>query len=528
MGLVTIYDTTLRDGSQGEGVSFSLEDKIKITSVLDGLGVDYIEGGWPGSNPKDEEFFDQVKKIKLRNAKIVAFSSTRRPGVKVDNDLNIKKLLNSGVEIATIFAKSWDFHVKEALGISLEENLDLIYDTINFLKKHGLIVFFDAEHFFDGYNNNPGYAIKTLHTAVEAGADMLVLCDTNGGQLPSKISKVTIEVSDRVSSPLGIHAHNDGGLAVANSLVAFEKGASQIQGTIGGLGERAGNADLCSVIPALKIKYGLKLNNINLTKLTSTYYNVMEVANLIPDSSKPYVGKSAFTHKGGIHVSALRKNTATYEHISPETIGNTRRVLVSELSGKSNLQYKLKELGFNLNYFNKEKLGHLTKVIKNLEHKGYQFEGAEASFKLLVYRDYIQYKEFFKVKDFKIISHNNGGDTISEAVIKLKIKEEKVHIAAEGDGPVNALDNALRKALERFFPEIKEMKLIDYKVRVLNGNEGTAAKVRVLIETKNKKESWTTIGVSTNIIQASWKAMIDSIEYGLLKFSESDLVENIN
>ncbi len=516
MGLVKIYDTTLRDGSQGEGVSFTLEDKLKITKKLDEFGVDYIEGGWPGSNPKDEEYFRRIKDIDLKHARVTAFSSTRRANIAVEDDPNIQCLVECGTDIVTIFAKSWDFHVTDALEVSLEENLAMIYDTIKYLKDKGKTVFFDAEHFFDGYDHNAGYAMKTVDKAIKAGAEVVILCDTNGGKLTSRLSTVCKEVSNSFDIPLGIHAHNDGGVAVANSLAAFEKGVVQIQGTIGGLGERCGNADLCSIIPALKLKYDYELENIDLKKLRSTYYYVMEIANLIPENKKPYVGKSAFTHKGGIHVSALRKNPLTYEHIAPDSVGNKRRVLVSELAGKSNLQYKMSELGFDLNEFDKKTLTEITNTIKGLENEGYKFEAAEASFSLLIYRRYKNYLPFFRVRDFKIISHNSGSKTNSEAVIKIDVGGENVHTAAEGDGPVNALDFALRKALNDFYPLIPDMKLIDYKVRVLNGGDGTAAKVRVFIETSDNKNSWTTVGVSTNIIQASWQALVDSIEYGLL------------
>ena len=525
MGL-TIYDTTLRDGSQGEGISFTLEDKLKIVKRLDKLGIDYIEGGWPGSNPKDEEFFEKVQDLDLKNSKITAFSSTRRPGIKAKNDPNINKLVNSGVDIVTIFAKSWDFHVTEALEISLEENLEMIYDTVSYLKEHDLTVFFDGEHYFDGYKSNPEYAVKTLKTAEAAGADLHIPCDTNGGLLPDEIETIFTETKKEVDIPLGIHTHNDGGLALANTMEGYKKGAVQIQGTIGGMGERCGNVDLCYVIPTLKLKYNEnRLSHINLDKLTSTYFFVMETANLIPDNRKPYVGKSAFTHKGGIHVSALQKNPATYEHIEPESVGNKRRVLVSELAGKSNFRYKLEELGFDLSNFDRDKLGHLSETIKKLENEGYQFEGAEASLELLIYREFYNLKPFFKVHDFKIISHNSTGEeTNSEAMIKIEFDGNRVHTAAEGDGPVDALDNGLRKALDDFSPVINQIQLIDYKVRVLSGDDGTAAKVRVLMETANQEESWTTVGVSTNIIQASWQALVDSIEYGLL-MNEVDLKE---
>ncbi len=524
MGLIEIYDSTLRDGSQGEGVSFSLGDKIKITRKLDELGIKYIEGGWPGSNPKDEEFFAGVGELDLKNARIVAFSSTRRPHVKVTEDSNIKKLVEAGVDTVTIFAKSWDLHVIQALEVSLEENLAMIRDTVEYLKDNGLQVFFDAEHFFNGFQNNPGYALQTLKTAEEAGADNLVLCDTNGGLLPSQVTKIMQEVKENTSLPLGIHAHNDSGTAVANSLAAYEMGAVQIQGTIGGLGERCGNANLCSIIPALKLKYGVDIISAKqLKKLKSLYFFVMEVANMIPKNEMPYVGKSAFTHKGGIHVSAIQKNPMTYEHINPEKVGNKRRVLVSELAGKSNLRYKLEELGFDISNFNRERMNYLINKIKILEHKGYQFEGAEASLMLLVYREHEDYQPLFQVEDFKTISHNFGEETDSEAVVKLTVRGEQVHIAAAGDGPVNALDNGFRKALINFYPEINEAKLIDYKVRVLGGNDGTAAKVRVLIESADKERSWTTVGVSTNIIQASWQALVDSIEYWLLTRADNNL-----
>ncbi len=516
MGLVKIYDTTLRDGAQGEGVSFTLEDKLKITRKLDKFGVDYIEGGWPGSNPKDEEYFRRVKNMELEHAQITAFSSTRRPHIDIKEDSNIQALVTSGTQAVTIFAKSWDFHVTDALEVSLEENLAMIYDTVSYLKEKGKKVIFDAEHFFDGYNNNSAYAFKTLSTAVEAGADILVLCDTNGGQLTSRIREVCKNVKNNFSIPFAIHAHNDSGMAVANSLAAYETGAVQIQGTIGGLGERCGNADICSIIPALKLKYNQSLDNIELEKLRSTYYYVMEVANLIPEDNNPYVGKSAFTHKGGIHVSALQKNPLTYEHIEPVLVGNKRRVVVSELAGKSNLRYKMEELGFKLDEFDKDKLAEIITTIKGLENQGYNFEAAEASFSLLIYRRYKDYQSFFRVRDFKIISHNSGDNTNSEAMIKLSVDGQNVHTAAEGDGPVNALDYALRKALDEFYPLINDIKLIDYKVRVLNGGDGTAAKVRVFIETADNEKSWTTVGVSTNIIQASWQALVDSIEYGLL------------
>ena len=516
MGL-TLYDTTLRDGSQGEGISLSLDDKLRITRQLDHFGIDFIEGGWPGSNPKDEDYFREVKNMDLEHAKITAFSSTRRADIKAEEDPNIIKLLNAGIDYVTIFAKSWDLHVADALQVSLAENIEMIKDTISFLKSKGLNVIYDAEHFFDGYVSNPEYALKTLKAAADAGAEILVLCDTNGGILPTQLTKIIREVKNNFETPLGIHAHNDSSVAVANSLAAYEEGIVQIQGTVGGLGERCGNADLCSVIPALQLKYKEKVvTDEQLKQLKPLYFFVTETANLIPRNNKPYVGKSAFTHKGGIHVSAVRKNPHTYEHIEPNLVGNERRVLVSELAGKSNLRYKLKEIGFDLNDFSDQMIKKLIKRVKALENEGYQFEGAEASLILLAFREFKDYESFFEIDDFRTNSVNRDNETYSEAVVKMKVSGEKVHIAAEGDGPVNALDNCFRKALISFYPEITETKLIDYKVRVLNGNDGTAAKVRVLIETADLEKSWTTVGVSTNIIQASWDALLDSIEYWLL------------
>ncbi|MGY4687518.1 citramalate synthase [Petrotoga sp. DB-2] len=510
-----LFDTTLRDGTQGENVSLTVEDKLKIAKKLDEYGIDYIEGGWPGSNPKDEEFFKKVQRMSFKNSEIIAFSSTKRYGIKAEDDQNILKLVSSGAKIVTIFAKSWDFHVSQALGISLDDNLKLIEDTITFLKRKGIEVFFDAEHFFDGFNHNQQYALKTLEVAQNSGASIVVLCDTNGGQTPSKIKEAIEVVKERIKIPLGIHAHNDSGLAVANSLTALQEGVEQIQGTVGGLGERCGNADLCIIIPNLKFKYGFRLPKINVEKTTSLYNYVFEVANLTPDNRIPYVGRSAFTHKGGVHVSAILKNPLTYEHISPEWVGNTRRILVSELSGKSNLKSKLEELGFDITQFSEEQFKKLTLKIKEYEHDGYQFEGADASLKLLVLREFFDYAPNFQVENFNILHYNFGKGTGTEAVVKLKINDETVHAVAEGDGPVNALDMALRKALEDFFPSLKNMKLIDYKVRVLDSASGTAAKVRVLIETSDTDKTWTTVGVSTNIIQASWKALLDSVEYGL-------------
>ncbi len=515
---VLIYDTTLRDGSQGEGISFSLEDKIQIARKLDYLGIPYIEGGWPGSNPKDLEFFQAMRDYTWENAKLTAFSSTRKAGVKVQEDTNIKAVLESGVKVATIVGKTWDFHVLRALETSLEENLAMVGDTIAFLKGRGLEVIFDAEHFFDGYKNNPDYALQVLEAAAEAGADYLVLCDTNGGTMPWDIGEIISQVHTKINVPLGIHTHNDSGCAVSNSLIAVQKGCVQVQGTINSYGERCGNADLCVIIPNLELKMARHcLPAGKLKNITETAHYIGEIANMPGSNNQPFVGYGAFAHKAGIHVSALLKDSLTYEHINPEVVGNHRRVLVSELSGLSNLQYKAQELDIDMSSFDVE-TRQVIKQIKDLENDGYQFEGADASLELLLRKAYNQYAEFFQLKNLKIIMEKNEDNSIvSEAMIKLTIGEETFHTAAEGDGPVNALDNSLRKALNEVYPEINEMHLTDYKVRVLDGKDATAAKVRVLIESSNQHEKWTTVGVSENIIEASYQAMVDSINYLMMK-----------
>lgn len=520
MTKVTLYDTTLRDGTQGEGMSLSVDDKIKIALRLDKMGFHYIEGGWPGSNPKDIEFFELIKSYKLDNAKIVAFGSTCRPGSKPEEDESIKAILNSGVKTAAIFGKSWDFHVTHALITTLQENLRIIEETVRFLKSKGLEVIYDAEHFFDGYKNNREYALDTIMAAQMAGADIICLCDTNGGSLPMEISTIVADVVKQVNSPIGIHAHNDCELGVANSLMAVQAGAVQVQGTINGYGERCGNANLCSVAANLVLKMKREcISAEKLAGLTELSRYVGELANMNPDPSMPFVGNSAFAHKGGIHVSALLKNPETYEHITPEAVGNVRRVLVSELSGMSNLIYKAEELDLDidLNRTNPETRAVLEQI-KDLEHKGYQFEGAEGSFELLLRKAFNGYREPFNLETLRIILEKREDSEIySEAIIKLRVGDEIVHTAAEGNGPVNAIDNALRKALTVFYPEIREMKLADYKVRVLD-SQGTDSQVRVLIETHDKHgSSWGTVGVSTNIIEASWQALVDSVAYGLLK-----------
>ncbi len=521
--LVYIYDTTLRDGTQAEGISLTVEDKLKITSKIDELGVQYIEGGWPGSNPKDMEYFKRVQELDLKQAKISAFGSTRRAGCKAEDDNNIKALLGAETPVVAIFGKSWDYHVAIALKTTLQENIDMIRDSVHYLKAHGREVIYDAEHFFDGFKANPAYALNTLKAASIAGADWIVLCDTNGGTLPEEIERVISRVQEEIDTPLGIHAHNDGELAVANSLTAVRRGARQVQGSINGFGERCGNANLCSVIPNIQLKMGLSsLDDSSLKRLTEVSRYVSEIANMSPLNSQPFVGASAFAHKGGIHVSAILKDPVTYEHVDPELVGNRRRVLVSELAGSSNVFFKAQEFGLDLTKDN-ESTRRLSSEIKELEHKGYQFEGAEASLELLLRRSSGQKAEFFILESLKILvekrpANGKGEELInSEAMIKLKVGDQVMHTAAEGDGPVNAVDNALRKALEGFYPSLKEMHLVDYKVRVLDGKDGTSAKVRVLIESADSEGTWSTVGLSENIIEASWQALTDSMNYFLLR-----------
>ncbi|WCN37139.1 citramalate synthase [Aneurinibacillus uraniidurans] len=515
---VYMYDTTLRDGTQGEGISLSVDDKLKIARKLDQLGVSYIEGGWPGSNPKDMEFFLRVKELKLKHAKVTAFGSTRRFGVTAEADDNLRMILESGVSAVAIFGKSWDFHVTEALGTTLDENLSMIYDSVRFLKENGLEVIYDAEHFFDGYKHNPDYALATLRQASEAGADWLALCDTNGGSLPHEISEIVGRVCKEFATPVGIHCHNDGELAVANSLAAVGAGARQVQGTINGFGERCGNTNLISIIPNLQLKLGYEcVPPEQLKQLTNTSRYVYEIANINPPNLQPFVGHSAFAHKGGMHVSAILKAAETYEHIRPEDVGNTRRVLVSELSGQSNLLFKAQELNIELDKTKPEGRAIIQKI-KEMEHQGYQYEGAEASFELLLRQGLGNYEDVFTVESFKVLMEKHGGaDSTTEATVKLQVGGQTVHTVAEGNGPVNALDNALRKALEVAFPDISKMYLTDYKVRVLSEQDATASKVRVLVEsTKDGEESWSTVGVSPNVIEASWEALIDSMRYALM------------
>ena len=523
MKSVFLYDTTLRDGTQSEEVSLSVLDKIAIAEKLDEFGIHFIEGGYPGSNPKDKEFFELARKMRWKNSVMCAFGMTRRVGKKVDEDANMKALVAAGTPVITVVGKSWDFHVIEALRTTLEENLHAVKDTVAYLKKNADKVFFDAEHFFDGYAHNPKYAMKVLAAAVDAGADVLVLCDTNGGALPSDISRIVKAVRKATSTAIGIHTHNDGEMAVAGTLAGVESGATQVQGTINGYGERCGNANLVSILPALMLKMGLEvLPKGQLRKLTDLSRYVAEVANVGQWLHAPYVGNAAFAHKGGMHVSAIRRHTKTYEHVEPEAVGNHRRVLISDLSGRSNILSKIQETGlkFNAKDPNTEKI---LDEIKELEHKGFQFEGADASFELLARRAMGEHIPFFELVGFRVIDEkrSEGEAPIAEATIQISVDGKAEHTASLGNGPVNAMDNALRKALEKFYPEVAEVKLLDYKVRVIRQG-GTGSSVRVLIKSGDRDEIWGTVGVSHNIIEASWQALVDSIRYKLWRTRRAD------
>ncbi len=514
---VKIYDTTLRDGTQGEGVSFSMEDKVRLATRLDALGVHYIEGGWPGSNPKDLRFFRRMQDVSFKHAKLAAFSMTRRAGAVAASDANMQALLEAGTPVATIVGKSWDFHVTDALGTSLPENLAMIEDTIAFLRPRMEEVLFDAEHFFDGFRANREYALQTLKAAERAGAHWLVLCDTNGGTLPTDLVAVLREVKKHVTTPLGIHVHNDAECAVANSLAAVLEGVGQVQGTMNGFGERCGNANLVSIIPSLVLKMQVDcIPENNLRELRDVSRFVSELANRKPWDSQPYVGDSAFAHKGGMHVSAVQKHPETYEHIDPQAVGNHRRVLVSELSGKSNILWKAREFGIDIDQDTPDSRRILDRL-KALEDEGFQFEGAEASFELLMERALGRYQPFFQLEAYRVIveEQNGGASPVAEATVRLRVKGMLEHTAASGNGPVDALDHALRKALEEFYPTLKMLRLLDYKVRILDESKGTAAKTRVLITSGDGVETWGTVGVADNIIEASWQALVDSVEYKL-------------
>ncbi|MEW6201923.1 MAG: citramalate synthase [bacterium] len=517
MKTIEIYDTTLRDGAQTEGILFSLQDKLRIARKIDELGIHYIEGGMPGANPKDTEFFRAVRRWKRRSAEIAAFGATCRPHTKPESDPVIQTLLKSHPDVITIVGKSWDLHVRMVLGTTEKENLRMIRDTIAFLTGSGYRVFFDAEHFFDGCESNMRYALETVCAAVEGGAERVVLCDTNGGMLPGEVREIVVAVRNTIKIPLGIHTHNDGGLAVANTIAAVEAGVVQVQGTINGYGERCGNADLCALLPNLVLKMNLPAIGKNkLRKLSSVAHFVSEVANMPHPWSSPYTGNSAFAHKSGIHVNAVRKEPRTYEHIAPSLVGNMRRLLVSEQSGKSNVLHIAEQMGIHLK--DKQVVQSVLRQLKELEFDGYQFEGAEGSFEILLRKNIGRHKRFFELQGFRVVvDKRRGREIFSEATIRIKVADHEEMAVAEGDGPVNALDNALRKVLERFYPSLSEMHLTDYKVRVLDAVHGTAAKVRVLITSADHATTWSTVGVSTNVIQASWKALVDSIEYKLLK-----------
>ena len=515
---IEIFDTTLRDGTQGEGINLSVQDKILIMHKLDEFGIDIIEGGWPGSNPRDEEFFDKIKNIKLSHAKMCSFGSTARSLANVEGDPNLLALLKAETPVISIFGKTWRLHSSKGLGISDEENRELIYKSVNYLKSEGRSIVFDAEHFFDGYKDDRVFAFNMLKAAEEAGAAVLVLCDTNGGTLPSEINEIVADVKTKFKLPIGIHAHNDSELGVANTLSAVSAGAVHIQGTINGVGERCGNANLSSILPNLILKLCHETNQKgHIHRLTSVSNYVYELMNLVPNSRAPFTGKSAFAHKGGIHVSAVMKESRMYEHVDPKAVGNVQRVLVSDLSGQSNVRYKANEIGIDISG-DKELSRRVVNAVKNMEYNGYQFDGAEASFELLLRAELNEFTPHFKVVDSKVhVFYDDKGYSTAEAVLKIEVGDEIEHTAADGDGPVNALDNALRKALLRFYPEISKIKLVDYKVRVLGEKDGTGAKVRVIIQSGDGNETWSTVGVSPNIIEASFVALSDSINYKLFK-----------
>jgi 2-isopropylmalate synthase len=511
--MVQIYDTTLRDGTQREGISLSCDDKLRIARRLDELGVAFIEGGWPGSNPKDAEFFERAREMKWQRSLIAAFGSTCRVGGGPEDDANIKALLDSGAPVCTVVGKTWTLHVTDVLRTTLDDNLRIIEKSVAFLREKGRRVIYDAEHFFDGWRADPAYALETLKAAGRGGAETLVLCDTNGGSLPWQIGEIVRAVRAAVKTPLGVHTHNDSETAVANALVAVQEGAIQVQGTVNGYGERCGNANLCSIIPALELKLGKRcLPEGHLQTVYEVAHFVAEVANLSPDEHLPYVGKSAFAHKGGIHVAAMRRNAASYQHIVPELVGNTQRVVVSELSGRGNLLSKAEEYGMAAG-----DVGGVLNEIKALEAKGFSFEAAEASVALMMRRSEAGYRAPFQLVDFLVnVEHRAGRGIFSEAMVKVKVDGEILHTAAEGDGPVDALDHALRKALVGRYPELNDIHLVDYKVRILDGpTSGTGATTRVLLDSQRGKRRWSTVGASTNIIEASWRALVDAIEYGL-------------
>lgn len=515
MTFIQIYDTTLRDGTQSEGFNLSASDKVRIAQKLDDLGVAFIEGGWPGSNPKDAEFFERARDMQWKNAQIAAFGSTCRVKGGPDDDANIKALLKSGAPVCTIFGKTWTLHVKEVLLTTLEDNLRIIEQSVAYLRSQNRRVIYDAEHFFDGYKADSVYAIETLKAAMRGGAETLVLCDTNGGTMPWEVEQIIREMKASIQHPFGIHAHNDGDAAVINSLVSVREGAIQVQGTINGVGERCGNANLISIMADLELKMGYRcLPEGGLARLTELSHFVDEVANLTPNDHQPYVGKSAFAHKGGVHVAAMRRSAQSYQHVAPEMVGNKMRVVVSDLSGRGNLLSKAEEHFLEVDV---EEVVPVLNEIKELESRGFSFEAAEASVAMMLKRQEMYYKPPFELIDFLVnVEHRSGRGIFAEAMVKVRVNGEVLHTAAEGNGPVNALDLALRKALLPHYPMLNSFQLADYKVRILDGNNGTSALTRVLIDTQNGTKRWSTVGASTNIIEASWRALVDSIEYGLL------------
>ncbi len=516
---IYIYDTTLRDGAQGEGISFSSADKIRIAERLDNFGVHYIEGGWPGSNPKDMEFFTEAAKRKFKHAKVAAFGSTRRANTRCKDDPQIDMLLKANTPVVTLVGKTWSLHVREVIRTTPEENVAMIGDSVRFFKEHGKEVVYDAEHFFDGYKDDPRYAMATLQAAQDSGVDIVVLCDTNGGTMPGEVGRITAEVIKQMKCRVGIHTHNDSGVGVANALAAIEAGAVQVQGTVNGYGERTGNCNMTTVIPCLVLKMGYDcISKENVSRLSDLSMFVDDLANVRHDIRQPFVGATAFAHKGGIHVNAIEKVARSYEHIEPEQVGNHRRVLVSELSGRSNILMKAHELGMDLSKDTPE-VRDILQQLKQLENAGYEYEAADASFHILVQKLLKSHRPFFKLLAYRVIVDKVGDDgkDVVEASVKLDIRGEVVHTVANGDGPVNALDKALRAALLNVYPEIAKVRLIDYKVRILDGVTGTAAKTRVIIESTDGTDTWGTVGVHDNIIEASWEALVDSVEYKLFQ-----------
>ena len=514
--MVTLYDTTLRDGTQREGMSLSVADKVRIVERLDALGIHYVEGGFPGSNPKDIEFFEHARDLELETAVVSAFGSTRRKDIAPEDDPGLRALLETGCSALCIFGKAWSLHVTETLRAPLEENVRMVHDSVAYLKAAGRTVFFDAEHFFDGYKHDASYALEVCHAASEAGADAIVLCDTNGGTLPQEVLRIVRAMALVVDRPLGIHAHNDNGCGVANSLLAIDAGCTHVQGTVNGYGERAGNADLTAIIPALVLKMGDPCVSADqLRLLTEISHFVAETANITPNPHQPYVGASAFAHKGGVHASAAARLPEAYEHIDPVAVGNLARVIVSELAGKASLTMKAKEMGIEL-AADEPTVSAVLDSIKELEYRGYSFEAADASLEIMLRKKIGTYEPFFKLESFRcIMEKREDGRVMTEATIKVHVGDERFIATAEGNGPVNALDGALRLAIGRFYPDLDLVQLTDFKVRVLDEKKGTGAVTRVLIETSDGEKSWGTVGVSENIIEASWEALVDSVEYGL-------------